>query len=450
MCDCRTYALILFFVEVLMEIQNKINKPDRTVLVGIVTQKETQEMLDKSMDELERLLETAGGECVARLTQSKESPDVRTVIGSGKAAELAYLCATNDVTLVVFDCEMSPSQIRNLENILGDEVRVIDRSMLILDIFALHAVTGEGKLQVELAQLKYTAPRLMGRGVELSRLGGGIGTRGPGESKLETDRRHLQRRVHALEEQIAEMDKNRKTMRASRDKSGIPEVAIVGYTNAGKSTLLNRLTDAGILAEDKLFATLDPTTRKFYLPCGEPVLLTDTVGFINKLPHHLVRAFRSTLEEACNADILMIIVDASDENFRDQLRVTEDLLCELGAADKPTLYVFNKCDKGMAETPAVGREAADNVAFISALTGQGVERMVSLLEGMVLSDKRRVTYLIPNSEAGALNTLYKNATVENVEYGAEGMTVTVLADARIRGMMRKYALDDPAPREDWE
>ena len=438
------------FLEVLMEIQNKINKPDRTVLVGIVTQKETQEMLDKSMDELERLLETAGGECVARLTQSKESPDVRTVIGSGKAAELAYLCATNDVTLVVFDCEMSPSQIRNLENILGDEVRVIDRSMLILDIFALHAVTGEGKLQVELAQLKYTAPRLMGRGVELSRLGGGIGTRGPGESKLETDRRHLQRRVHALEAQIAEMDKNRKTMRASRDKSGIPEVAIVGYTNAGKSTLLNRLTDAGILAEDKLFATLDPTTRKFYLPCGEPVLLTDTVGFINKLPHHLVRAFRSTLEEACNADILMIIVDASDENFRDQLRVTEDLLCELGAADKPTLYVFNKCDKGMAETPTVGREAADNVAFISALTGQGVDRMVSLLEGMVLSDKRRVTYLIPNSEAGALNTLYKNATVENVEYGAEGMTVTVLADARVRGMMRKYALDDPEPREDWE
>ncbi len=433
-----------------MEIQNKINKPDRTVLVGIVTQKETQEMLDKSMDELERLLETAGGECVARLTQSKESPDVRTVIGSGKAAELAYLCACNDVTLVVFDCEMSPSQIRNLENILGDEVRVIDRSMLILDIFALHAVTGEGKLQVELAQLKYTAPRLMGRGAEMSRLGGGIGTRGPGESKLETDRRHLQRRIHALEAQIAEMDKNRKTMRASRDKSGIPEVAIVGYTNAGKSTLLNRLTDAGILAEDKLFATLDPTTRKFFLPGGEPVLLTDTVGFINKLPHHLVRAFRSTLEEACSADILMIIVDASDENFKDQLGVTEDLLCELGAADKPTLYVFNKCDKGMVEPPAVGRESADNVAFISALTGQGVDRMVSLLEKMVLSDKRRVTYLIPNSEAGALNTLYKNATVENVEYGADGITVTALADARVRGMMRKYALDDPEPREDWE
>lgn len=421
-----------------MDIQNKSDAPIRAILVGIVTQRETQQMLDKSLDELERLLETAGGECVARLTQSKEAPDVRTVIGSGKAAELAYLCACNDVTLVVFDCEMSPSQIRNLENILGDEVRVIDRSMLILDIFALHAVTGEGKLQVELAQLKYTAPRLMGRGVELSRLGGGIGTRGPGESKLETDRRHLQRRVHALEAQIAEMDKNRKTMRASRDRSGIPEVAIVGYTNAGKSTLLNRLTDAGILAEDKLFATLDPTTRKFYLPCGEPVLLTDTVGFINKLPHHLIRAFRSTLEEACNADILLILTDASDENFKDQLRVTEGLLSELGAADKPTLYVFNKCDRGMAELGVIGRSAEYNAAFISALTGQGVEQMIGMLESMVLADKRRVTYLIPNSEAGALNTLYKNATVEDVDYGAEGITVTALADARVRGMMRRY------------
>ena len=355
------------------------------MLVGIVTQKETQEMLDKSMDELERLLETAGGECVARLTQSKESPDVRTVIGSGKAAELAYLCACNDVTLVVFDCEMSPSQIRNLENILGDEVRVIDRSMLILDIFALHAVTGEGKLQVELAQLKYTAPRLMGRGVELSRLGGGIGTRGPGESKLETDRRHLQRRVHALEAQIAEMDKNRKTMRASRDKSGIPEVAIVGYTNAGKSTLLNRLTDAGILAEDKLFATLDPTTRKFYLPCGEPVLLTDTVGFINKLPHHLVRAFRSTLEEACYADIVMIVIDASDSEAESQIKVTEELLEELGAAGMPTLYVFNKCDLGISD-PWVPGKTAENVhtVAVSAKTGQGVERLLEEMQAILL------------------------------------------------------------------
>ena len=415
---------------------------DRAVLVGVVWGSETQQSVDASLDELERLLETAGGIAVARLTQNKEAPDVRTVIGSGKTAELAYLCALNDVTLVVFDCEMAPSQIRNVEDIVGEGVRVIDRSMLILDIFALHAVTGEGKLQVELAQLKYTAPRLIGRGTELSRLGGGIGTRGPGESKLETDRRHLMRRVRALENQIAEMDKNRKTMRAARDKSGIPEVAIVGYTNAGKSTLLNRLTDAGILAEDKLFATLDPTTRKFTLPCGEAVLLTDTVGFINKLPHHLIRAFRSTLEEACNADILMIIIDASDEHFRERLEVTENLLCELGASGKPTLYVFNKCDMGIRDAGMLGREAKENTVYISALTGQGCEQMVSRLEAMVLEGKRRVTYVIPNSDAGALNTLYKNATVESVDYGAEGITVVALADSKARGMMRKYAVDD--------
>ena len=423
--------------------------PDRTVLVSVVRDRETQESVDKSLDELEGLLKTAGGECVARLTQNKDTPDVRTVIGSGKAAELAYLCAMNDVSLVVFDCELSPSQIRNLEDIVGDKVRVIDRSMLILDIFALHAVTGEGKLQVELAQLKYSAPRLTGHGTELSRLGGGIGTRGPGESRLEMDRRHMSRRIHALEAQIAEMDKNRRTMRAARDRSGIPEVAIVGYTNAGKSTLLNRLTDAGILAEDKLFATLDPTTRKYTLPSGEAILLTDTVGFINKLPHHLVSAFRSTLEEVCHADILLILTDASDENFRDQLAVTEQLLGELGAADKPTLYVFNKCDRGMAEHGRMGVEAAsENIAYISALTGQGLAQMIEKLDRMVTAGKRRVTYVIPNREAGELNTLYRLATVESVDYGAEAITVVALADARARGTLRRFAIDDVVETEE--
>ena len=432
--------------------EKEIPKPDRAVLVGLVQRGESAQALERSMDELEGLLNTAGGECVARLTQSKEAPDARTMIGSGKAAELAYLCACNDVDLVVFDCELSPSQIRNLENIVGDEVRVIDRSMLILDIFALHAVTGEGKLQVELAQLKYTAPRLMGRGTELSRLGGGIGTRGPGESQLETDRRHLQRRIRALEAQIDEMEKNRKTMRASRDRSGIMQVAIVGYTNAGKSTLLNALTDAGILAEDKLFATLDPTTRKYELPCGESVLLTDTVGFINKLPHHLISAFHSTLEEATMADVLLIIIDASDPRFAEQLEVTEKLLEELGAIGKPTLYVFNKCDRGFAEIREIGHSAQiDNVAYISALTGQGMDVLISKLEAIVTDGKRRVTYFIPNSDAGALNTLYRVATVENVEYGADGITALALADAKARGMMKKYALDDVVEKEeDWE
>ena len=429
--------------------ENKNIIPDRSILVGIVWGKETQESVERSLDELEGLLKTAGGEAVARLTQNKEAPDIRTVIGSGKAAELAYLCAINDVTLVVFDCELSPSQIRNLEDILGEKVRVIDRSMLILDIFALHAVTGEGKLQVELAQLKYTAPRLSGHGTEMSRLGGGIGTRGPGESKLETDRRHMNRRIHALEEQIAEMDKNRRTMRAARQRSGIPEIAIVGYTNAGKSTLLNRLTDAGILAEDKLFATLDPTTRKYTLPSGESVLFTDTVGFINKLPHHLIKAFRSTLDAACEADVLLILTDASDGDFREKLEVTENLLCELGASGKPTLYVFNKCDMGIAEIGRVGREApAENIVYISALTGQGTELLIDRIEALVSAGKRRITYFIPNSDGGALNSLYKLATVESVDYGAEGMTVVALADARARGMMRKYALDDTSDTDE--
>jgi len=422
---------------------------DRAVLVGVVWGVETQESVEKSLDELEGLLSTAGGVAVARLTQNKEAPDTRTMIGSGKAAELAYLCACNDVTLVVFDCELTPSQIRNLEDILGDTVRVIDRSMLILDIFALHAVTGEGKLQVELAQLKYTAPRLVGHGNELSRLGGGIGTRGPGESKLETDRRHMNRRIQALEHQIDEMDKNRKTMRAARDRSGICEVAIVGYTNAGKSTLLNRLTDAGILAENKLFATLDPTTRKMTLPSGEAILLTDTVGFINKLPHHLIRAFRSTLEEACMADVLLVLTDASDPNFRDQLRVTEELLNDLGTGGKPTLYVFNKCDLGMAEIGRIGTEApAENVVFISARTGQGIEQMLARLDVIVSAGKRRVTYRIPNSDGGALNTLYRFATVESVDYGAEAMTVVATVDAKARGMMRRYAVDDVTETEE--
>ena len=432
-------------------IEKELPLPDKTVLVGLVKKGESLEALDSSLDELEGLLKTAGGECVARLTQSKEAPDPRTMIGSGKAAELAYLCACNDVTLVVFDCELSPSQIRNLEVILGDKVRVIDRSMLILDIFALHALTGEGKLQVELAQLKYTAPRLMGKGTELSKLGGGIGTRGPGETQLETDRRHLQRRIRALEDQIDEIAKNRKTMRAARDRSGIPTVAIVGYTNAGKSTLLNFLTDAGILAEDKLFATLDPTTRKYQLPSGETILLTDTVGFIKKLPHHLVSAFHSTLEEAAYADILLIIIDASDPEFEEQVAVTEELLEELDASGKPTLYVFNKCDKGFARLSPIGTSSRDDAVYISALTGQGVEQLVEKIDALVSDGKRRVTYFIPNSDGGALNNLYRLATVESVDYGADGMTVVALADARARGTMKKYAVDDiPETKEDWE
>ena len=425
----------------------------KAVLVGIVTRDTDPEEVEKELDELARLLDTAGGEEVARLVQNKETPDPRTVIGSGKVWELSELCRNNGVKLVVFDAELSPSQIRNLEDDLGDGISVIDRSMLILDIFALHATTGEGKLQVELAQLRYTAPRLIGKGTELSRLGGGIGTRGPGESKLESDRRHMKRRIVALESELDELEKNRMTMRASRDKSQIPQIAIVGYTNAGKSTLLNTLTDAGILAENKLFATLDPTTRKLKLPCGETVLLTDTVGFIRKLPHHLVKAFKSTLDEAVYADILMIVIDAHDDEARAQLDVTESLLAELGAAGKPTIYVYNKCDLGIS--PELPSYIANNedpnriVCAISAKSGEGIDTLLEKVEEIIHQGKSKVTFVIPNSEQGALNILYKNATVESVEYGYEGVTVVATVDPKVRGMLKKYDVNKPQEVEEF-
>ncbi|MBE6690386.1 MAG: GTPase HflX [Ruminococcaceae bacterium] len=419
----------------------------KAALVSVVTRERSEQEVEASLAELRRLLETAGGVAAFTFIQNKETPDVRTYIGSGKAAELAYYCAQNEVTLAVFDCELSPSQIRNIEDVLGN-VRVIDRSMLILDIFALHAVSGEGKLQVELAQLKYTAPRLMGRGTELSRLGGGIGTRGPGESQLETDRRHLQRRVHMLERSLEEMAAGRRTQRQARDRSGLPRIAIVGYTNAGKSTLLNYLTDAGILARDQLFATLDPTTRKCQLPGGETVLLTDTVGFIRNLPHHLIHAFRSTLEEAVYADLLLIVIDASDPEARAQLEVTEALLESLGAGGKPTLYVFNKCDLGASHPGmSLGKE---HVAYISAATGQGIDMMMEKVEEMLHEGKRRVTFLIPNDKQGLLNKLYQNATVENIEYGAEGVTVTAIVDAKTYGPLRAYDVQPPREENDDE
>ena len=431
--------------------------PIQAVLVGVVTRDDDPDEVEVGLDELARLLDTAGGETFARVVQNKSTPDPRTLIGSGKVQELAELCRNNEIGLVVFDCDLTPVQIRNLEDdIRGGntamELRVIDRSMLILDIFALHASTSEGKLQVELAQLQYTAPRLTGHGIEMSRLGGGIGTRGPGESKLESDRRHMKRRIDALKAELEVVEKNRRTMRASRDRSGLPRVAIVGYTNAGKSTLLNALTGAGILAEDKLFATLDPTTRKFTLPGGETILLTDTVGFIRKLPHHLVSAFRSTLEEAVYADIVLLLLDASDPECASQLEVTETLLEELGAGGKPTLYVFNKCDRESCDTVSLmgvvakkglsfdGRNEENRTAvYISAKTGQGLDRLAEAIQDVVRVGKRRVTFIIPNAEQGALSRLYsEQAAVESVDYGYEAVTVVATVDDRVYGMMKKY------------
>ena len=421
-----------------MNLNEKEKIKAKAILVGIVTDKALADEVETSLEELSRLLDTAGGETFATVIQNKSTLDPRTLIGSGKVGEIRELCENNEIGLVIFDMELSPAQIRNLEEDIGNGVNVIDRSMLILDIFALHATSGEGKLQVELAQLKYTAPRLIGKGTELSRLGGGIGTRGPGESKLESDRRHLKRRIVALEDELKALAATRRTMRAQRDRSGLKKVAIVGYTNAGKSTLLNYLTDAGILAEDKLFATLDPTTRKFELPGGETVLLTDTVGFIRNLPHHLVNAFRSTLDEAVYSDIIMILTDASDPEWEAQLECTEQTLADLGAQEKPTLYVFNKCDRIDGELFIDRTPERQNTVCISAATGMGCDELASKLEELVCAGKSRVTFKIPNSEQRALNILYKEATVEDVEYGYEYVTVTATVDAKVRGMLKKY------------
>ena len=418
----------------------------RAVLVSVITPDMDQKEAAVSLDELEKLLETAGGTLFAQVIQQRQAPVAATYIGTGKLQEIKELCQANDIHLVIFDCELSPAQIKNVENALEEgkddfEVRVIDRSMLILDIFALHATTGEGKLQVELAQLRYAVPRLIGRGTELSRLGGGIGTRGPGESKLETDRRHVQRRIAALEAQIAEMDANRQVQRSKRERSGILKVAIVGYTNAGKSTLLNRLTDAGILAENKLFATLDPTTRKYELPSGREILLTDTVGFIRNLPHHLIRAFRSTLEEAKFADAILILVDASDPEADSQLEVTEKLLYDLGAADKPILYVFNKCDVSTDAAQGLIRlRNKDNVVAISALDGRGVPDLVDKLELLALGGKRMCVLMIPMNKQGLVAQLYAASAVEDVEYLENGVRVVALLDEKLQGRFKDYII----------
>lgn len=404
------------------------------ILVGMVQRSAELAAAESSLDELARLLDTAGGRVFARVLQVKSSFDPRTAIGSGKVAEIAELCKQNDISLVIFDFELSPAQIRNIEEALGD-VRVIDRSMLILDIFALHATSGEGKLQVELAQLRYSAPRLMGKGTELSRQGGGIGTRGPGESKLETDRRHLKERIRALENELAELERNRMVMRRQRDRSGLLKIAIVGYTNAGKSTLLNALTDAGVLSEDKLFATLDPTTRKLTLPSGECVLLTDTVGFIRKLPHHLVEAFKSTLDEVRYSDALMIVTDISDPEVQEQLAVTERIAEELGAKDKPRLYVYNKCDR--TEGISHAAPTADTVV-ISAKEKNGLSLLLERLEEILRERKAECRLLLPYTEQGRLSALYRDYTVLSAEYEEDGIAVTVRLDERGRGLYEAY------------
>ena len=413
------------------------NENRKALLVGLAESSRGLSECERSLDELERLLDTAGGVAHAKIIQIKDSPDPRTLIGKGKVLEIKDLVHKEKIPLIIFDEELTPAQIRNLENDIED-VNVIDRSMLILDIFALHATSGEGKLQVELAQLKYSAPRLIGKGKELSRQGGGIGTRGPGESKLEVDRRHLKEKVAILESRIREMESNRAVMRAQRDKSGIPKIALVGYTNAGKSTLLNYLTDAGVLCEDKLFATLDPTTRKMQLPNGDSILLTDTVGFIRKLPHHLVKAFKSTLDEVRYADVLLVVCDVTDSEVREHLEVTKQIIEELGAADKPIVYVYNKCD-GLQTLPDVSDEST---VLVSAKCGYGADRLLELITDAVSFGKKRVRLLIPYTEQHIGSRIHNNYAVHAVDYTENGVVLDVTVDKRGLGLYSKYITDE--------
>lgn len=422
----------------------------KTILCAIHPQGGEAQCLS-SLNELDRLLETAGGESVGILTQMRDTPDAKTVFGSGKIKELSDMCDTLEAELVVFDGELSPSQIREIEDSISRDVQVIDRSILILDIFADHARTSEGRLQVELAQLRYTAPRLIGKGKELSRQGGAaagnIGARGPGETKLEIDRRRIKSRIASLEAELEKVEQNRLTMRHARDKSGIIKCGIVGYTNAGKSTLLNYLTGAGILAEDKLFATLDPTTRQYTTPSGTKLLLTDTVGFIRNLPHHLIKAFKSTLDEAVYSDVLLIVIDASDPEFTEQTEVTSNLLDELGASGKPTVYVFNKCDictdkDTLINMRRLAVSTNTEVVFISAKTGAGCDKLIEVVEKIANTGKHRVKLFIPPEEGAVTGILYKDGDDVTVDYREDGIYVEAVVDDKLYAKIKKYIIEE--------
>ncbi len=398
--------------------ENKTGKT-RVILAGVDTGEYDAET---SMDELEELAETAGAETIARLIQKRPAVDNATVLGAGRLEELGELCRNEEADMVIFDCELTASQVRNIER--AAETHTIDRTTLILDIFAQRAMTREGKLQVELAQYKYRLPRLAGMGVQLSRLGGGIGTRGPGETKLETDKRHIRSRIRALEQELEMIDRRRDRTRVRRRKDDVLTCAIVGYTNAGKSTLLNALTDAGVLAEDKLFATLDTTSRRVALPDGRDILMTDTVGLISRLPHELVDAFRSTLEEAASADVILHVIDASDPECRNKTEVAERLLHELGCDGIPTVTVFNKCDK-LEE-----RFEYPNTVMISAKRGKGLDRLLKAVSEALPDDLISGRYLFPYGEDKALSRIYEFGRVGDISYTDDGIEADITLDRK--------------------
>ena len=430
--------------------ENTQIEKERAVLAGLsaASMDEHERSTEVSMEELAALVETAGGEAVAMLIQSRPSPEPRSFLGDGKVKELKELIQANECDLAVFDNELSPSQMRVLGEELG--VKVLDRSGLILDIFAQRARTREGQLQVELAQYKYLLPRLTGMWTHLVRqtASGGsspIGTRGPGETQLETDRRHIRRKIQKLEEELAAVRKVRSTQRRKREKNAMPVVALVGYTNAGKSTLLNCLTGSDIPANDRLFDTLDTTTRRFRIDETQEVLLSDTVGFIRKLPTHLIEAFKATLEELSYADVLLHVIDISNPEWQEQARVVDQLIAQLGAQATPCLRVFNKCDAYMGILPH-----GEDVVCISAKSGEGAAELVDKLSKMLDRGKRRVSVRLPYSASALLDALNREAVIHSMEYTEEGIEAEVTVAPELFGRLKAYIPGYTEPREDWE
>ena len=417
--------------------QNDRVKAEKAILVGLSADcfRPEENATDESLDELEALLETAGGICEAKVLQNRHTPDPHSFIGEGKAQEVRTLLESTGATLVVFDNDLSPSQIRALEELT--DATVLDRSALILDIFAQRAKTAEGRLQVELAQYQYLLPKLSGMGTSMSRLGGGIGTRGPGETKLETDRRHIRRKIDKLREDLEEVRRVRSTQRQRRQKNEIPVVAIVGYTNAGKSTLLNHLTGAGIPANNRLFDTLDTTSRLLTVSDTLDVVISDTVGFIRKLPHQLVEAFKATLEELEYADLLLHVIDVSNPEWQQQAAVVENLIRELGAGELPRIDVFNKSDRLPAGE--IMPHGAD-ICSLSAKTGEGVDKLLEMIGERLDSGSRRCVLHIPYDKGGLLDQLYREAKVENVEYG-ETIAVTAVCTPKVLGQMAPFLVE---------
>lgn len=413
-------------------------KITRAILCGVHTGSldVLNDTTDESIRELEELAKTAGATVVGVLVQNKDKPETKAYLGEGKLEELRLAAETLEADLIIFDDELTGIQTRNIEDITN--VRTIDRSTLILDIFALRARSREGKLQVELAQLKYRLPRLTGMGASLSRLGGGIGTRGPGETKLESDKRHIRRRIEALEEELRDIERHRNLIRARREKDGVLTCTLAGYTNAGKSSLLNALTRSDeVYAANQLFATLDPTARAITLPDGRNVMLIDTVGFIRKLPHHLVKAFRSTLEETVDADVILHVIDSADPCMCHNIRVVDNLIGELGCKAERIIAVFNKCDSAPPLSPRPEGRYTDYVST-STITGEGLDELIEKISDALPGKKKRIEVLIPYSDSGIAAKLHDGEVIFSEEYTDTGIKVDLLADEILEAKLKPY------------